>query len=815
MAAAGARAADEEIWAEHEQRAGALLASIPGPRPVSPGGWVFGGREVTRFRERVTETLTSLEPRVAGSVLMLLLRGRGRQIMWPMSGMLGNVGVLLRRRFEVTRPDALLAIRTVLDLPDYWDSFWAIRIAEAIVGRGGGSQPYQGAEADLLRALIASVDERECLRPADRAAMRGRLLGRLPEVRGGQVDASVVVPADAWAGVVLAQLATLTEEHGEVTALLRQLARPAAAKPTRSWLAVVGKLLEPEAARRAAEFMFIALVDVRPGDQVILSERNADLARGIVWAVAILPPSRQAVPGLVTVAGRWRGREEAAWSSGEKLANAAVWSLGQLGTADGIAALEQLAGRNRHSQLGKRISAWLAAAAEQAGLTPGQLAARSVPACGLDSQGAATFSAGAVTARVQVDDELTVCTNWAAVGWAPRPAPDAPAADVRVVKGELKELREVIATERRRLEDLLAAGRSWPLDEWRRYCLEHPIVGRLARRLIWRITTADAATRTGLPSADGRLHTISGDIPLPQDSTVTTWHPVTAPVAEVRAWRSWLFDRGLRQPFKQAFREIYLLTPAEEQTGTYSNRFASHILRYQQAYALFRERGWTASYLGPYDGGYDASARRDLPDAGLTCRFEHFQVDEGHLAGRAALCRTDRVWFHRSGDRAQVPVPIADVPPLAFSEAMRDVDLFVGVSSIALDPTWADRGADAHYGYWLQASSGALSASAEVRRDALARLIPRLKIADRVELGDRHVRVRGQLHEYKIHLGSANVMIEPDHRYLCIVPAPARSPRIMLPFDGDQVLSVILSKMTLLASDDKITDPEILAQLPR
>ena len=77
------------------------------------------------------------------------------------------------------------------------------------------------------------------------------------------------------------------------------------------------------------------------------------------------------------------------------------------------------------------------------------------------------------------------------------------------------------------------------------------------------------------------------------------------------------------------------------------------------------------------------------------------------------------------------------------------------------------------------------------------------------------VRVRGNLHEYKIHLGSANVMIEPDNQYRCIVPAPARSPRIMLPFDGDQVLSVILSKTALLVADDKITDPQILRQLPR
>jgi hypothetical protein len=35
----------------------------------------------------------------------------------------------------------------------------------------------------------------------------------------------------------------------------------------------------------------------------------------------------------------------------------------------------------------------------------------------------------------------------------------------------------------------------------------------------------------------------------------------------------------------------------------------------------------------------------------------------------------------------------------------------------------------------------------------------------------------------------------------------------MLPFEGDQVLSVIVSKVLLLAADDKITDPTILQQL--
>ena len=59
------------------------------------------------------------------------------------------------------------------------------------------------------------------------------------------------------------------------------------------------------------------------------------------------------------------------------------------------------------------------------------------------------------------------------------------------------------------------------------------------------------------------------------------------------------------------------------------------------------------------------------------------------------------------------------------------------------------------------------------------------------------------------------MLIEPDDRYLCIVPAgpSATVKRVMLPFEGDQVLALVLSKILLLAADDKITDPSVLAQL--
>jgi hypothetical protein len=172
---------------------------------------------------------------------------------------------------------------------------------------------------------------------------------------------------------------------------------------------------------------------------------------------------------------------------------------------------------------------------------------------------------------------------------------------------------------------------------------------------------------------------------------------------------------------------------------------------------------------------------------------------------------TDQVRFSRGGG----PIPLREVPALVFSEVMRDVDLFVGVCSVGNDPTWRDRGAG-HQEYWRQYAFGDLAQSAVTRRVVLERLIPKLKIADRCQLNERFLVVRGDLRTYKTHLGSANILMEPNDQYLCIVPGArsggrAESPR--LPYDGDTTLSIILSKALLLAADTKIKDTSIVRQI--
>jgi hypothetical protein len=87
----------------------------------------------------------------------------------------------------------------------------------------------------------------------------------------------------------------------------------------------------------------------------------------------------------------------------------------------------------------------------------------------------------------------------------------------------------------------------------------------------------------------------------------------------------------------------------------------------------------------------------------------------------------------------------------------------------------------------------------------------------RTELG-RFLVVRGTKAVYRIHLGTAGVLMEPGSRALCIVAdgggaLPGEPGHVWLPFDGDSTLAMVLSKALTLWRDDAITDPTIRAQL--
>ncbi|MBO3747472.1 DUF4132 domain-containing protein [Streptosporangiaceae bacterium NEAU-GS5] len=641
---------------------------------------------------------------------------------------------------------------------------------------------------------------------------------------------NVIWDCDAFACV-------LATEYGErlagprALALLRHWNTARSSKPSGAWLRKAGPLLTPETHElvreiltRLAAYRETPFLDHWETPQTMfLDERTARPLRGMVWTCSLIdePWVTPLLGDVALTCGVGMGGTGANCRS-ERLANAAVNVLARRGGLDTVSALARLQTKVRRKSVLANIGRSLDSVAAEAGLSREQLLDRTVPTYGLDSDGVREEKIGGYLVRLEAAGPALRYVNPAGKQVKSAPAAIRQEPALAELKAAVKELRQALPAERFRLERALITDRMWPWEQVTAHFLDHPVTTTYARKLIWRLVDGPA----GIPIKTGggwRLMDPAGQEIRPDpDSPVRLWHPIRETAGDVWAWRDHLISVGVRQPFKQAFREIYLLTPAEEQTSTHSNRFAGHVLRYGQAKALLNQRGWSDLAIGYWDGELGSDQGEAIKElSGWHARWGmHVTGDPASDGwGTAAHCVSEEIGIYRADQRvprhydmAPYPgVPLTEVPPLVLSEILRDADLAVGVTSVGLDV----QPAGGHEDYWQSYGFGELTETAQSRRDALARLLPRLKITGRAEVTDRFLRVRGDLRTYKIHLGSGNILMEPNDAYLCIVAGADRAGHnVFLPFEEDGgMLSIILSKAFLLANDTAITDPTITRQL--
>ncbi|MET8828348.1 DUF4132 domain-containing protein [Streptomyces sp. NPDC004610] len=699
----------------------------------------------------------------------------------------------------------------------------------------------------------------------------------------------VLNPGEAWADRALADLTDLGEDWRKLVA---HTTTATSARPSARWertgRALIDTVGADEVRGRVLDWLRLVgrprTVPLLPaqyaGDpNATFDPYNATALRGLIWLLSFLPtatPDAGTDPGTGTVPDATPATETPATAApgtgtpataapatstpattrtlaflaetslrrapgigpvNPKVANAAVNALARIEHESALAELARLATRVTYKGTLKLVDAALDTRAQALGLSREEIEELAVPGYGLTGVGRAEHALGESTALLEVHGTKAVLTWRNAAGKTVKGVPAAVRRDhadeLKELKAAVKDIDKMLSAQSERLDRQFLARRTWSFTAWRERYLDHPLVGTLARRLLW---TVDGTT-AGF--ADGELRTLA-DTPVTEGSEVALWHPVGAEPATIVAWRDWLERHGITQPFKQAHREVYLLTDAERATGTYSNRFAAHILRQHQFHSLTAIRGWRNKLRLCVDDEAPP-ATRDLPQWGL--RAEYWIAGDGMEygtdttdSGSFLRLRTDQVRFYpidapensahccggeyrmwlRQGAEPVEALPLAGIPPLVLSEVLRDVDLFVGVASVGNDPTWQDGGPEGRYrDYWTSYGFGELNQTAQTRRALLERLVPRLAIADRCHLEGRFLHVKGERHTYKIHLGSGNILMTPNDQYLCIVPksASATPDSGYLPFEGDRLLAVILSKATMLAADTEITDPTILSQL--
>lgn len=708
--------------------------------------------------------------------------------------------------------------------------------------------------ADVLRSLAAepaTEGERYLLARYRQTRIAGLPLGTPPDdvvaltEAIGDGTSLFLVPGEVWSDAVNAQLTSLpAADQRDWVNLLQHVQTPTPARPRAKWLDAAKRLVATVGPARVHASLagWLPLVDAGrslapiptyPGDPrarlTFLDADNSACLTGLLRCLPLLP-DREALSRHVTaIAVHAYEKHGGMGPRAVAVGNAAVHALAEMPSHDTIAQLARLRTRVRTGVARNEIEKAFQRVAAALNLPRDQIEEIGIPTAGLDEPGRGSHPVG--DCRV----ELLVTATDVEVRWHDAAGRRLKAAPARLRRdhgealGEVRrtaaDLRAALAAQRQRLEGLFLGRRSWPLAEWRDRYLDHPLVGTIARRLLWCIDGEPATFHDGLP-----LDVHGATLAPGRHAEVSLWHPVDRSRDEVRDWRRRLEELRIRQPFKQAHREVYLLTDAERATRTYSNRFAAHVIRQHQFHALCGVRGWRNALRLMADGTAPPACR-GVPAWGLEAEFWVTgcgDVPGVDTAGSGVYLRlsTDQVRFRRTAGTAAPnrpardgPVPLEELPTLVFSEIMRDIDLFVGVGSIGNDPTWRDGGPGARYrSYWQAYAFGELSAGAATRKEVLERLVPRMRIASRCSFEERFLVVRGDRRTYRIHLGSGNILMEPNDQYLCIVADATAAPvpdDLFLPFDGDATLSLIISKALLLADDTRITDPTITRQIDR
>lgn len=245
-----------------------------------------------------------------------------------------------------------------------------------------------------------------------------------------------------------------------------------------------------------------------------------------------------------------------------------------------------------------------------------------------------------------------------------------------------------------------------------------------------------------------------------------------------------IFNEKMIQPFKQVFRELYLKLEDELEVN-HSMRYSGYQIQVKKAAAALKTRKWNTSY----ESGIERICYKDDLIVNLWANADWFSPSDIEAPA------IDDVSFisRKEGKK----VLIKDISPIMYSEIMRDLDMAVSIGYVGgVDP---------------QTSSSTMELRAEIIRFTM-----QLMKLENVSIEGHFANIKGTLNNYSVHLGSGTVN-QSEAGAIHILPVHSQKRgKLYLPFlDEDPKTAEILSKIVLLAEDQKLKDPTILSQIKR
>jgi hypothetical protein len=356
--------------------------------------------------------------------------------------------------------------------------------------------------------------------------------------------------------------------------------------------------------------------------------------------------------------------------------------LEALGSEAALFQLHWISQKGTTKGIRDRAGRKLETVAADRGLTPDDLEDFLLPAFGLGPDGSRQLTYGPRSFRVGFDELLRPYVQDAAgkrLKDLPRPGaaddPQQAETAVRAWKELKRDVKAVAGQRLRRLEQAMCARRRWEARIFSITQAGHPLVGHLARRLVWGAWDAeDRLLGTFRICEDQTLATFAdaADDPweLPEGARVGLVHPVDLDEPVLTAWGALFADYEILQPFPQLGREVFRCT-AEEGSRRDLIRYAGLQLPTGKLLGL-ESRGWKRGE--PQDG--PVSFWTDRPAAGPR-RVVSIEFEPGIMNGMPLHHPEQKiscVALVHAEDRKPADVTFGDLDPVVFSEIVRDLE---------------------------------------------------------------------------------------------------------------------------------------------
>ena len=390
-----------------------------------------------------------------------------------------------------------------------------------------------------------------------------------------------------------------------------------------------------------------------------------------------------------------------------------------------------------------------------------------------------------VEIRVHVDETGKSSLQCRKDGKTVRSVPAKYKKNETVAEGQaiVKKLKEQHTRTRRMLEQAMEDGTVFAVWELLTL-LRNPVVRPLAGPLVYIIHESEEnAGIMGFLSEEGLTDWSGSRVVVSADTKVRVAHPCD--FYQEGHWQDYqrtLFERKLRQPFKQVFRELYVKL-AEELEKKETRLFSGYQIQPKKTAAALQGRRWVADY----EAGLQKVYYKENIIAVLRAVADWFSPSDIEAPTLEAVVFYDRKDFSERR--------IGEIPERIYSEVMRDVDLAVSIAYVGgVDPE-------------------ASHSTVEMRRVIVEENL-RLFQVENVRFQGNHAVIGGALGQYTVHLGSG-VIHQAGNAMLHVLPVHSQHRgKIFLPFvDEDPKTAEILTKILMFAEDAKIRDPGILAQI--